>query len=105
MKADAALVGAEDVVVLDAVAFEKAVGAVVELDGEVDDEFGFGLAEDGFDVFGGFEDVAGAVGGFDGHGEEGVGVLRGEGFGGGETGGVGLDDHGASGISVLVVAV
>ena len=45
--ADAALVGAEDVVVLDAVAFEELVAAVVHPDGEVDDELVFGLREDG----------------------------------------------------------
>ena len=84
VEADAALVGSEDVVVLDAVAFEDFVGAVVELDGEVDDVFIFGLAEDGLDVFGGLEDVAGAVDGGDGHGEEGFVVLGLEGFGVGE---------------------
>ena len=55
------LVGPEYVRVLDAVALEEAVAAVVHLHGEVDDDLVLRLPEDGRDVLWGLDQLTGAV--------------------------------------------
>ena len=73
--AEAALVGSEGVVVLDAVALEEPVVSVVHADGEVDHDLVLGLGEDDADAVLEVDGVCGAEHGGDGLEVEVVGVV------------------------------
>lgn len=76
MKAEAALVGAEGVVVLNAIALEEPVVTVVHLHGEVDHDFGLGLGEDDLDAVRQTHQLGGVEHGADGLAVEVVRVGR-----------------------------